>query len=232
MRVFQAAPEPAKQLTMTSSSVSADEVRPERGDLLDRPERDERVSHAVVVALDRQLGSADVQRTQEHVRVRIRLDARQRLAHPAEHDLPAPLAFELDRDDAALRLQLDHSALERRRQHPGGAETRMPGERKLGPGREDADPDRAALLRRQDEGRLREADLERERLHRLLVDRPRVREDGELVPLERAVGEDVGDDVAQAGHAATLLRGDAPLGRDYARRDARLPRSPRAFRSG
>ena len=62
----------------------------------------------------------------------------------------------------------------------------MPGERKLGLGREDADPDGAALLRRKHEGRLGEPDLERQRLHGLLVDLPRVGEDGELISLERA----------------------------------------------
>ena len=81
----------------------------------------------------------------------------------------------------------------------------MPGERKLGLGREDADADGASLLRRQHEGRFGEPDLERERLHGLLVDRARVGEDGKLIPLEGAIGEDICDDVAQGRHARTLL---------------------------
>ena len=230
--VFQAVPEPAKQLTMTPSSVSAEKS----GRNAATSSREPSVTNVCRTPLSyRSTGSWDPstsQRLQESVWLRVRLDAGQRLAHPAEDDLPAPFAFELDRHDAALRLQLDHSPLERGRQHPGGAQTRMPGERKLGLGREDADPDGAALLRRQHEGRLGEPDLERKRLHGLLVDLPRVGEDGELVSLERPVGEDVGDDVAQAGHGATLLRTRRPAGRDYARRDAPLPRSPRAFRPG
>ena len=38
----------------------------------------------------------------------------------------------------------------------------------------------------------------------LLGQLARVREDGELVPGERPVGEDVGDDVAKGRHAPTL----------------------------
>ena len=80
----------------------------------------------------------------------------------------------------------------------------MPGERKLGLRREDADPHRPALLGREHERRLREPDLERERLHRFLVERARVGEHGELVALERPIGEDIGDDVAQAVHDVSL----------------------------
>ena len=62
----------------------------------------------------------------------------------------------------------------------------------------------AAPLGRQHEHRLREADLQGEALHRLLAEPARVREDGELVALERCVGEDVGDDVALRQHGLTL----------------------------
>ena len=41
-------------------------------------------------------------------------------------------------------------------------------------------------------------------LHRLLAEPARIREDGELVALERRVGEDVDDDVALRQHGRTL----------------------------
>jgi hypothetical protein len=74
---------------------------------------------------------------------------------------------------------------------------------------EDADTRGSARLRRQHEGRLGEADLECECLHRLSVDAAGVREDGELVALERGVREDVDDDVAERRHRGTLSRGRA-----------------------
>ena len=73
----------------------------------------------------------------------------------------------------------------------------MPRERQLGRRREDADPRVTVRLGRQHEDGLREVHLARERLHRLVVDVARIREDGELVAGQRRVGEDVGDDVAQ-----------------------------------
>ncbi len=59
---------------------------------------------------------------------------------------------------------------------------------------------RPALARRQHEDGLGEAELERQRLHRQLVEVARVGEDGELVAGERRVREDVGDDVAERAH--------------------------------
>ena len=54
------------------------------------------------------------------------------------------------------------------------------------------------------ESRLGEADLERERLHRLTVDAAGVGEHRKLVAGERGVGEDVDDDVAERRHRGTL----------------------------
>ena len=62
----------------------------------------------------------------------------------------------------------------------------------------------ASLLRRVDEDRLGEVHLLRKRLQLLLGDLTRVREDGELVPGQRPVGEDVRDDVAEGRHPASL----------------------------
>ena len=78
----------------------------------------------------------------------------------------------------------------------------------------------ASALRRQHEDGLGEVHLLRQRLHRQRVEIARVGEDGELVPGERDVGEDVGDDVAEAPHFPTLTIGSwqaegrlaAPLG--------------------
>ena len=55
-----------------------------------------------------------------------------------------------------------------------------------------------------DEHRLGEVHLARELLEPLLGQRPRVGEDGELVPGQRRVGEDVRDDVAVPGHEPSL----------------------------
>ena len=82
-----------------------------------------------------------------------------------------------------------------------------PGERQLARGREDPDPDVGVLrLRREHEHRLGEVHLLRERLHRQRVEIARVGEDGELVARERRVGEDVGDDVAEAAHRRAYRR--------------------------
>jgi hypothetical protein len=74
-------------------------------------------------------------------------------------------------------------------------------ERHLGGRREDAHPDVAIRLRGIDERRLGEVDLSREPLQLRLGDLARVREDSELVALERLVAEHVDDDVAEARHA-------------------------------
>ena len=70
---------------------------------------------------------------------------------------------------------------------------------------------RPALFRRKHERRLREPDLERERLHGLDVELARIGENGELIPLERPVGEHVDDDVAKAGHGNGTRRYPRPM---------------------
>ena len=86
--------------------------------------------------------------------------------------------------------------------------------------------DVAAALGREDEHRLAEADLERERLHRLVVQPARVGEDGELVSRQGRVGEDVGDDVAERLHRLQLsLRSSFVRARSaHAERLTALPR--------
>ena len=80
----------------------------------------------------------------------------------------------------------------------------MAGERQLVARGEDPDPGVPTGLGRQDEDGLREPDLERQRLHPLGIEPPRVGEHRELVALQRRVREDVGEDVAEARHAASL----------------------------
>ena len=74
------------------------------------------------------------------------------------------------------------------------AERRMPGERKLVPRREDPDANVGLAFRRKHEDRLREADLERDPLHRVVVEPSGVGEHGELVAGQRHVREDVRED--------------------------------------
>ena len=100
----------------------------------------------------------------------MQLDRRHRLLHPAEDDPARLVALEPDGHVAAAGLERDHVELERRAEHEGRAERRMAGERQLEGRREDADLDVAAVLRRVHEHRLAEPDLERERLHRLVVE--------------------------------------------------------------
>ena len=111
----------------------------------------------------------------------------------------------------AAGLERDHVELQRRAEHERRPERRVAGERQLEGRREDPDPDVAAGLGWEHEDRLAEADLERERLHGLVVEPARVGEDGELVALKRRVGEDVGDDVAQS-LIRTLRSGARPVG--------------------
>src|SRR6185503_9224995 len=77
------------------------------------------------------------------------------------------------------------------REHRRGADGRVTGELHLRPGREDAH-----AQRRENESRLREVELARDRLHRAVRKSLRVRKDAELIAAERLVGEDVGDDEA------------------------------------
>src|SRR6476659_2796825 len=83
----------------------------------------------------------------------------------------------------------------------------MPRERQLERRGEDADPRVPVAGRRVHEHGLGEVQLARERLQLVIGDRAGVGEDGELVARERDVGEDVCDDVAEVGHAATVPPG-------------------------
>src|SRR5581483_8624856 len=88
---------------------------------------------------DWELGAGDAQRLEQLLLALECRNGRDRLPHPAEHD-PCPLALELDRDDAAARLEPDHLELERRGEDEGRTEHRVPREFDLDPGREDPDP--------------------------------------------------------------------------------------------
>ncbi len=148
------------------------------------------------------LGRPDAERREHLVRAVVGRDGRHGLRHPAEDDPPGLVSFELDGDDPVARLERDHAQLQRRAEDERGAEAGMPGERDLVAGREDANANGAAFARRQDEHALGEAKLERQLLHRQLVEVARVGEDGQLVARERPVGEDVGDDIAKRTHRA------------------------------
>jgi hypothetical protein len=158
------------------------EIRPQVRDLLFRAEDGERVAGAVVVHLDRQEGGRDAERGEQVVGTLVGLDGRQRLGHPAEDDPARLVPLQLDRDDATPGLERDRAELERGAEDEGRAQARVPGEVQLVLGREDADPDRSALPRREDEDRLGQTELESQSLHRHLVEVASVGEDGELVP--------------------------------------------------
>lgn len=86
------------------------------------------------------------------------------------------------------------------RERRGGAHGRMPGERHLGPRREDPHLPRVRrILRRIAEGRLREVELAADVQQRPLGDPGRVGEDRELVAAEGRGREDVEGEVAHAG---------------------------------
>ena len=116
----------------------------------------------------------------------------------------ALLAREVERDQAGLLLEhqpvagdLAAMANARPRQHEGGADIGMAGERHLGLGREDADFGRVGgVLGRQHEGRLGEVEFGRDRLHLLGREAARVAEDGQRIAAEFAIREDVhGDEI-------------------------------------
>ena len=157
------------------------EVRPHSCDRGGRLERNERVRDSVVVALYRQRGSSHTESGQELPGLGIRLESRHRLSHPPEGQRSGLVSIHLDGDHAHPGLELDQGTLERLTQHPGRSENGVPCERQLDERREDAYLCRPTLLCRKNERRLREADLQRERLHGHRVEFAGIREDGQLV---------------------------------------------------
>ena len=191
-------------------------VRLQPGDLALGGEHDVRVADAVVIDLDRKLRGCDAERSEQLRRALVWLNGRHGLSHAAEDDSPGLVSLELDRDDAVARLERDHAQLERRAKDERSAEARVPGEQNLVPRREDADPNRAPLARRKHEDRLGEPKLERQLLHREVVEVAGVGEDGELVARKRPVGEDIGEDVAKRTHRSQTT------GASYDRHSMRL----------
>ena len=147
--------------------------------------RDDDVRRTVVVDLDRG-PSARCRAREEASSSVIRLDGRDWLLHaPERESRPTRRARPRPGTSPGAGLELDDTALERLREHPGRPEDRDDPRTASRDRVEDSDASGASLLGGQHERRLREADLERERLHRLRVDLARVGEDGELISLER-----------------------------------------------
>ena len=108
-----------------------------------------------------------------------------------------------------------------------GAERRMAGERHLERRREDAHARRRAS-RRQDERRLRQVELQRERLHRRVVDAARVLEHAQRIAAERRLGEHVDDAEGVGRHgSAPQAAGREPALTPARRARARAPGTPR-----
>ena len=198
----------------------AGHVRPERRNLVLRAEADVHVPDAVVVELDRELRLLHSQDVQEPLLAVEGLDRRQRLLHAPEHDPPV-LALEPHRNETRAGLELDLLERERRAEDERGAERRVTGERHLDRRREDPDPRVPVALRLVDEHGLGEVHLLRDRLQLVVGNLARVREDGDLVALQRRVREDVCDDVAEARHALTL-REEGGQGAERLRDDAKV----------
>ena len=97
----------------------------------------------------------------------------------------------------------------------------MAGERHLARGSEDADAGRALRPRgRQEEGRLREVHLARNRLHLGVAEIIRVEDDGQRIAAEDTVGEDVdlGEAVlARHPDTAAVERGQRPPARSISK---------------
>ncbi len=135
-----------------------------------------------------------------------RAELRLAVAHP-EKARPRRIALELDLDRADAFLEEEprgpggQEALGR--EHPARADGRMAGERHLPRGREDAHA-RGAVRprRRQEEGRLGQVHLPRDRLHLRVAESRRVEHDGQRIAAEHAVGEDVDLDEAVLAHRA------------------------------
>ena len=115
------------------------EIRPQRRDLLRRPEHDERGPHAVVVSLDRQLGTLDVQ---AHAEMLPRPGTARRSAAAGSSGRRRSSHSPRVRARPGTMPPFVSSSITPRWSEDASTqavpEARMPGERKLGPRREDA----------------------------------------------------------------------------------------------
>src|SRR4051794_15785200 len=182
------------------------EVGPQCRHRVGRVELDQDVSRALAVELDRQPGLLYAEQSEQLLRAVVGLERERRLPHPTEDD-PRAVAVEPDGHHARAGLEPQLVELERAAEDERRPEHRMAREGQLERRCEDAHPRVPVAGRRIHEHGLGEVQLARERLQPLLGDLARVRENGELVARERDVGEDVCDDVAKRGHAATVAAG-------------------------
>ena len=199
------------------------EIGIECGDLLGRVELDVDVLRAEVVQLDRQPRAFDAERGEELVGPREGLPGRNRLLHPAEDD-PGALALELDGHDAGSGLEPDHDLLERQAEHergcraPDGLRTaaRSPGVKmRIRTSASSACAGSTNTVSAKAISFASACIVSR-------VEVARVGEDRELVPGQRRVGEDVGDDVAELAHGPTLDDRATGSRRPLSRRALRL----------
>lgn len=129
----------------------------------------------------------EVERRSHALGIGPRAEPRRKLPHPYDARFEIHLDRELARGDD-LRDGGSDPLL--RSKYEGGAEARVPGERKLCRGGEDSHPVPAGRHFGHERG-LGEADLERDRLHHLRRQSWGVRDHTELVPGERRVREHV-----------------------------------------
>src|SRR5919198_1973048 len=101
------------------------EIRTKRRDVGLGIEQHVRRLSSVVVRLDRQQRSLDAERGEQTLLLRIWLDGRHRLLHAAEGDRACLVALELDRDEAAPRLEAGPPALGGPAEHERRPEHRM-----------------------------------------------------------------------------------------------------------
>ncbi len=114
-----------------------------------------------------------------------------------------PIAFRRHRNHAGAHLERYRVArVGERADDMRRAERRVAGERHFEGRREDAHV-RGRRRRRQDERGLREVELQRQRLHRRVVEPARVLEDAQRVAGEHGFGEDVDDSVTVRWHGRT-----------------------------
>ena len=146
------------------------------------------------------------------------------VAHP-EKARARQVALELDLDGPDRFFEEEARGPQRqepfRREHPARADGRVAGERHLARGGEDAHASGALRPRgRQEEGRLREVHLARDRLHLGAAEPLRVEDDGQRIAAEDTVGEDVDLREAElARHPDTVAvdRGQRPPARSISK---------------